>query len=67
MLAKYFSIIRNYVLSIRKESTLFTPQNMLLGRILAISLANYEEDSLDGDSFVSQSKFDAYASTGAMK
>ena len=27
------------------------------------SLAKYEEDSLDGDSFVSQSRFDVYART----
>ena len=27
----------------------------------ATLLANYEEDSLDGDSFVSQSRFEAYA------
>ena len=33
----------------------------LLGRILAISLANYEEDSTCGDSFLSQSTFDTYA------
>ena len=46
----------------RKESVLFTPKNTLLERILATLLANYEEDSLDGDSFVSQSRFDAYAS-----
>ena len=26
------------------------------------SLANYEEDSLDGDSFVSQSRMEAYPS-----
>ena len=45
----------------RKESVLFTPKNTLLERILATLLANYEEDSLDGDSFVSQSRFDAYA------
>ena len=44
-----------------KESTLFTPKNTLLERILATSLAIYEEDSLDDESFVSQSRFDAYA------
>lgn len=37
------------------------PKNTLLERILAISLANYEEDSFGGDCFVSQSRFDAYA------
>ena len=45
----------------RKESVLFTPKNTLLERILATLLAKYEEDSLDGDSFVSRSRFDAYA------
>ena len=30
-------------------------------KLLATSLANYEEDSLDGNSFVSQSRFDTYA------
>ena len=44
-----------------KESTLFTPKNMLLEGILATSLANSEEDSLYGDSFVGLSRFDAYA------
>ena len=44
----------------RKESTIFTPKNMLFEQILATSLANYEGDSLDDDSFVSQSRFDAY-------
>ena len=44
-----------------KETTLFTSKNTLLERILATSLAHYEEDSLDGDSSVSQSRFDAYA------
>ena len=29
-------------------------------KLLATSLANYEEDSLDGNSFVSQSRFDTY-------
>ena len=33
----------------------------MLYNILATQLANYEDDSLDGDSFVSQSRFDAYA------
>ena len=28
---------------------------------LATSLANYEEDTVDGDSFASQSRFNAYA------
>ena len=50
-----------------KETTLFTPKNTLLERILATSLANYEEDSLDGDSFVSQSRFDAYATYNGMR
>ena len=38
-------------------------QNALLSSVehRRQSLANYEEDSLDGDSFVSQSRFDAYA------
>ena len=45
----------------RKESTPFTPKNTLLERILATSLAHYEEHSLDDDSFVSQSRFDANA------
>ena len=45
----------------RKESTLFTPKNTRLETILATSLANFEDDSLDGDSIFSQSRFDAYA------
>ena len=45
----------------REESTLFTPKNMPLERIHATSLANYKEDSLDDVSFVSQSRFNAYA------
>ena len=36
-------------------------KNPLLKGILAIVLANNEEDSLDGDSFVGQSRFDTYA------
>ena len=32
-----------------------------MSSILATSLANFEDDSLDGDSFPSQSRFDAYA------
>ena len=42
-----------------KESALFTPKSTPLKRILVASLVNYEEDSLDGDSFVNQSRFDA--------
>ena len=62
MLAKHFSIIRNYVLSVfSQRDYTFYPRDTLLERILATSLANYEEDSLDGDSFVSQSRSDAYA------
>jgi len=45
----------------RKESRLFTPKNTFLEGILVTSLANNENDSLDGESFVSQSRFDAYA------
>ena len=37
----------------------FYAKNTRLERILAISLANFEDDSLDGDSFDSQSRFDA--------
>ena len=36
-------------------------KNTLLEGILAIILANNEGDSLDGDSFVGQSRFDTYA------
>ena len=62
MPAKYFQLFETMCYQyFRKESVLFTPKNMLLERILATLLANYQEDSLDGDSFVSQSRFDAFA------
>ena len=63
MLAKYFSIIRNYVLSILgKVSTLFATQtrsSMLFEQILAMLLVLIL--SFDGDSLASQSRFYVYA------
>ena len=60
MLAKYLSIIRNYVLSVfvQRKYTFYhkTRFSMLSERILV----NYWQESFDGDSFVSQSRFDAY-------
>ena len=65
MPAKYFQLFETMCYQfLRKESTIFTTKTrflMLFEQILATLLANYEEDSLDGDSFVSQSRFDAYA------
>ena len=59
MLAKYFALIRNYVLSVsnfRKESMLFTTK----GRFWNQFLQHYWQASFNGDSFNSQSRFDAY-------
>ena len=58
MLAKCFSIIRNYVLSDfwQRQYTISHPST-LLERILAALLA----ESFDVDSFVSQLRLDAYA------
>ena len=58
---KNFSIIQNYVLSaFSQRKYTFYHQNtlsMLFERILA----NYWQESFDSDTFVSQSRFDAYA------
>ena len=62
MLTKYFSIIRNYVLSVfsQTECTFYSQKHASRANSLYI-IDNYEEDSLDDDSFVSQSRFGAYA------
>ena len=57
MLAKYCATIRNYVVTIFSQGKYtFYHQNKLLERILTTLLAG----PFDGDSFVSQSRFDAY-------
>ena len=59
ILAKYFSIIRNYTLSVffRKESTIFTTKTRFSNEFSQ----HYWQQPFDGDSFVSQLRFDAYA------
>ena len=55
----FFQLFETMCYQFFAKIALFTPDNTLLGRILATSLDNNEEDSLDGNSFVSQYKFDA--------
>ena len=40
-----------------KERVVFTPKHTFHERILTTSLANYDQDTLDGDSYASQSTF----------
>ena len=62
MLAKYFSIIRNYVLSVSSQRKYnFYHQNALLDAFRMNSCNIVAGDSFDGDSIASQSRFNAYA------
>ena len=59
MLAKYSSVIQNYVITVFcNESTLFTTKTRLSNDFSQ----HYWQESFNGDSFVSQSRFDAYDS-----
>ena len=62
MLAKYFSIIRKLcvIWFIRKESSHFTTKHASRCFSNEFSLY-YWQESFDGDSFVGQSRFGAYA------
>ena len=61
MLAKYFSLMRNYVsLVFSQKSSLLRPKHASLCFSNEYS-QQYWQESCHGASFVSQSKFDAYA------
>ena len=61
MLVNYFSIIRNYVLSVVSQR-MYAFSTKTTSRCFSNELLqHYVQESFDGYSFVSQSKFDTYA------
>ena len=61
MLAKYFPIIRNVVSFFAKKVQFLPPKHA--SRCFSNEFSQHHwQESFDGDSFASQSRFDAYAS-----
>ena len=67
MISKYFSIIRNYVISFFAKKVHFLPPKRASRCFSNEFSQNYWQESFDGDSFVSKSSFDAYACQNTQK